>query len=144
MSVVLAYIAAISTQLSVELSPKQTKCIAHAVYHEARGEPIMGQSAVAYVINNRVAHKRYPDTACEVVYQPWQFSHIKQTVPDYDSKAWARAVEIAAYSQVGLIQDETQGATMYVNLNKVKPKWDFSKLALVGSLQGHTFYKEIK
>ena len=144
MKTILIALAAISGNLGIDLDPKETKCIATAIYHEARGEPIMGQAAVGYVINNRVFSERYPDTACGVVYQPWQFSHIKDAKPDYNSDAWKRAVQVAAFTQVGLIEDETEGATMYYShaVMNNPPKWDFSKLAFVGELQGHSFYSE--
>ena len=145
MKAILFYIAMITANFpGVELDPKQTKCIAHAVYHEARGEPIMGQVAVAYVIKNRRYSKRYPDTFCEVVYQRHQFTDIKHTKPDYDSAAWKQAAEIAAYTQIGLIDDQTNGATMYHNPIKAPtPRWNFGKLQLVGNLENHRFYKEI-
>ena len=129
--------------MPIELDRKQTHCLAHAVYHEARGEPIMGQAAVSNVILNRVKSKRHPDTICDVVYQPWQFTDIKKTKINYTSQAWKNAVEVAAFTQVGYIDDETNGGTMYANLAKCEPNWDFSKLKLVGSLGGHTFYREI-
>ena len=143
MSALLIALTAISSNFHVELSKKQTTCIATAIYHEARGEPVMGQAAVAYVIDNRIHSKRYPDTACSVVYQKHQFTDIKKAKPNKKSKAWRIAVEIAAYSQIGLIDDETSGATMYYNPSKVHPRWDFSKLAYVGNLQGHDFYREL-
>jgi len=41
-------------------------CVASAIYFEARGEPIEGQAAVAWVIYHRTAAQQYPDTACGV------------------------------------------------------------------------------
>lgn len=143
MKTILIALAAINANFNIELNPQETKCIATAIYHEARGEPVMGQAAVGYVINNRVFSDRYPDTACGVVYQPWQFSHIETAKPDYNSEAWKQAVEVAAFTQVGLIEDETDGATMYYAHGLVTPKWDFTKLEFVGELQGHKFYKEV-
>lgn len=144
MNHLLIALTAVSSNFHVELNQKQTECIATAIYHEARGEPVMGQAAVAYVINNRVHSKRYPNTACEAVYQKHQFTNVQHARPNKESKAWQVATEIAAYSQVGLIDDETGGATMYANFSKVKPRWNFSKLAYVGKLQGHKFFKEVK
>jgi len=127
----------------VALDQKQTTCLAHVVFHESRGESVAGQSAVAHVVLNRKYSKRYPNTICEVAYQKHQFTNIRKTKPDKNSKAWRIAAEIAAYSQIRLITDETNGATMYFNPAKVKPRWDFSKLKLVGILGGHTFFKEL-
>ena len=52
---------------------EEANCIAVAVYHEARGESLEGQLAVARVIMNRAASGRYPGSWCAVVKQPWQF-----------------------------------------------------------------------
>ncbi len=145
MKTILFFIAAITSNFpSVELDAKQTNCLAHVVYHEARGEPVMGQTAVAYVVLNRVAHKRYPDTICEVVYQKWQFTDVEKTKPNHNSEAWKTAAEIAAFTQVGLIDDQTNGATMYHNpVTAPNPRWNFQKLSLVGNLKNHRFFREI-
>ncbi len=44
-------------------------CLALALYHEARGEPLVGQIAVAATILNRVASRAYPDSICGVVFE---------------------------------------------------------------------------
>ena len=44
-------------------------CIALNIYFEARSEDLQGKVAVGSVVMNRIAHERFPDTACEVVYQ---------------------------------------------------------------------------
>ncbi len=55
---------------SVPLRPvdAQTTCLATAIYHEARGETLKGQFAVAEVVLNRVTSGRFPDTICGVVF----------------------------------------------------------------------------
>lgn len=44
-------------------------CLATNIYHEARGEPVAGQVAVANVTLNRVTDRRWPGTVCGVVRQ---------------------------------------------------------------------------
>ncbi len=44
-------------------------CLAVALYHEARGEPKIGQIAVGQTILNRVRSSVYPNTVCGVVFQ---------------------------------------------------------------------------
>lgn len=130
--------------LPVQLSPKEVHCHAHAVYHESRGESIVGQSAVAYVVRNRVVDtRRYPNTYCGVVYQNAQFTDIKKTKIDYTSRGWAQAVEVAALSQIGYVDNPIGMATMYHNPEKApNPNWDWSKLELVGDIENHRFYIE--
>src|ERR1700693_4620543 len=47
---------------------KAEKCLADAVYFEARGEPFKGQQAVAQGIMNRVFSGYYPNDCCGVGY----------------------------------------------------------------------------
>jgi len=53
---------------------EQLYCGAQNIYHESRGESNLGQIAVAHVVRNRVESPKYPNTVCEVVWQPKQFS----------------------------------------------------------------------
>ena len=46
---------------------EQAHCMAVAVYHEARGESLEGQLAVARVIMNRAASGKYPASWCGTV-----------------------------------------------------------------------------
>lgn len=48
---------------------KELWCISNNVYHEARGESLLGKAAVAHVTMNRVRHSDYPNNICDVVYQ---------------------------------------------------------------------------
>lgn len=49
-------------------------CLLCNCYHEARGESVAGQVAVARTVFSRQMSSSYENTACGVVYQPWQFS----------------------------------------------------------------------
>ena len=48
---------------------RSERCLAEAVYFEARSEPMRGQFAVAQVVMNRVFSNFYPSTVCDVVFQ---------------------------------------------------------------------------
>ena len=52
-----------------EFEERERRCLATAIYFEARGEPIRGQIAVGQVILNRVRSPQFPQTICGVVYQ---------------------------------------------------------------------------
>lgn len=58
----------------MSLSIAAILCLSSVLHYEARGEPLEGKLAVAEVVLNRVEHHRFPDTVCEVVTQPRQFS----------------------------------------------------------------------
>lgn len=137
---ILAMIASLGP-LGEHIPRQEAYCLAHAIYHESRGESINGQIAVAHVIKNRVKSNRYPDSYCGVAYQPHQFTDIKKTKPNYNSESWEIAVEIAGFVYIGFIDDNTKGSTHYYAHKKVKPYWSKS-LKLVGRIGDHTFMKE--
>ena len=53
----------------------ETRCLALALYHEARGEPVIGQYAVVATILNRVRSSAYPKSVCGVVFQNMHLKH---------------------------------------------------------------------
>ena len=121
------------------INRQEMYCLSKAVYHEARGEEIMGQAAVAHVVLNRVRSEKYPSTICQVVNQPHQFTDIRHTQPDYSSEEWTTTVEVAILSYVGFIDDPTEGSKWYYAHDKVRrPSWA-KKKEVVTKIGGHTF-----
>lgn len=127
---------------------KQQKCLAEAIYFEARGESVRGQYAVAQVVMNRTRTGFYPGTVCKVVYQnkhrynACQFSFACDRFPDriYNRDAWAQAQRIARdVTENAAWLDDVGGATHY-HANYVRPYWRRSmiKEATVGR---HIFYR---
>lgn len=53
----------------------QKECLTEALYFEARNTTEKERFIIAEVLLNRVKHKNYPKTICEVVFQPYQFSY---------------------------------------------------------------------
>ena len=113
-------------------------CMAVAIYFEARGEPIDGQMLVAETIINRVEDERWPDTVCEVVKQPHQFSFYSDGKSDTprDAEAYAIALEVAA---VALSGDHLWSGALYYHTTEVRPVWRHAlePIQIVGS---HIFY----
>jgi spore germination cell wall hydrolase CwlJ-like protein len=110
---------------AAEVPDEEQHCLAGAVYFEARGESIEGQLAVAEVVLNRQASKKYPDTICAVVKQPWQFSFVKNgKFPeiDEDSKAWSKAVAVARIAREKLDQKLSTDVLWY-HADYVAPVW---------------------
>ena len=75
-------------------------CVAQAVYHESRGEPVAGQRAVADVVMNRARRAR--STPCAVVDAPGQFSGRSRWRVGRGAD-WDRAVTIARQSLSGVV-----------------------------------------
>jgi hypothetical protein len=123
---------------------EQEECIAIAVYHEARGEPLDGQLAVAEVIMNRAASGRYPGSWCQVVKQPWQFSFVHPRtgrIPavNRDSASWAYAQAITRIA-VGNFADALPGDVLWYHADYVAPSWG-RRLAKVEKIGAHIFYR---
>jgi len=94
-------------------------------YHEARDQSLLGQAAVAHVTLNRVRSPAYPDSVCDVAWQPGQFSWTEDGKSDRmsDLDAIGKAVDIALAASRGKIKDPTGGALHYYAHEKVKPRW---------------------
>src|SRR5688500_7470497 len=123
------------------LSP-DIKCLAQAVYFEARGEALTGQLAVARVVMNRAASGLYPSDYCSVVTQRSQFSFVKNgRIPNADesSPAWLRAKAIAQIAHQDLWQSEA-GDALYFHASYVKPGWASRKTQLA-RIDTHVFYR---
>ncbi|WP_300376497.1 cell wall hydrolase [Henriciella sp.] len=126
---------------------RQMKCLAEAVYYEARSESSSGQLAVAEVIMNRVRDHRYPNTACDVVYQgATQTTGCQFTFTCDGAMAraphgyrWTRAKTVAAHVMLELQESRTSGATHY-HANYVNPVWN-SGLIHTSTIGTHIFYR---
>ncbi|NBB99028.1 MAG: hypothetical protein GVY34_12840 [Alphaproteobacteria bacterium] len=123
-------------------------CLATAIYHEARGESLKGQFAVAEVILNRVASRQFPNSICGVVFQGatggrggCQFSFAcdgkSDALRNRGSADLARRIAqvMADGGQSGL----TAGA-LYFHTTAVSPSWSrrFTRTTQIGS---HLFYR---
>lgn len=113
-------------------------CLALNVYHEARGEPLHGQYAVAHVTMNRVADPRWPDNVCAVVSQKDQFSWVGRVNPLPIERGWRLAVQVAEDVLSGR-DDDTEGSTHYHNTN-VSPSWART-LTPTKEIKSHVFYR---
>jgi spore germination cell wall hydrolase CwlJ-like protein len=127
---------------------EQIQCLQEAIYHEARGEDIHGQFAVAEVILNRVDLPNYPDTVCGVVRQnahrrnACQFSYACDGRPDTMTEPRARRLA-GAIAQVmigGAPRELTEGATHF-HTTEVRPRWSRS-FYRTGQFGSHLFYRE--
>jgi len=128
---------------------QELTCLALNVYHEARGEPIVGQYAVAEVTINRVASKRYPNTICEVVYEKrWDrirrryvgaFSWTElDSTPELRTKEWRHAWKVAEAVHDGREGSKVKGALFY-HAKYIQPRWAREKQP-VARIGMHIFY----
>ncbi len=127
---------------------REQRCLAQAIYFEARGESQKGQAAVAQVVLNRVSSGLYPSTICGVVYQNrdhyegCQFSFacegrsLRVTEPD----AWRTAERVAASVMSGATYLADIGDATHYHADYVRPYWSYrlKKMDVIGH---HIFYK---
>lgn len=134
--------------LSDETRPVAQKCMAEAVYFEARGEPISGQIAVAQVVLNRALSGHYPRDICGVVYQnserflACQFTFACDGIPDAvrDAEAYGRAERIARDMLDGRLWIEDVGKATHYHANWVAPWWRRVMNTII-EIGVHIFYR---
>jgi spore germination cell wall hydrolase CwlJ-like protein len=127
---------------------KSEKCLAEAVYFEARGEAVRGQIAVAQVVMNRTFSGFYPSTVCGVVYQnkhrhfACQFTFACDNVADVvrEPDMWDRARKIAKAMLDGQLWLPEVAKSTHYHAYWVRPSWvhEMKKMYKYGV---HTFYR---
>lgn len=120
---------------------EEIMCMTEAIFFEARNQPTIGQVAVAQVVKNRVASRRFPNTVCAVVNQRFQFSYKTEvdSLEYYDTKAFRKSLDVAQMVYFDQIPDILDGATMYHHIS-IRPRWNFNVLRKVSVIQDHVFY----
>ncbi|MBI3704232.1 MAG: cell wall hydrolase, partial [Rhizobiales bacterium] len=124
------------------------RCLANAIYFEARGEPARGQMAVAQVVINRVFSGFYPNDVCGVVYQnagrhlacQFTFACDGRSKAINERSAWARANRIAKQTLDGEIYVPEVAKSTHYHAVYVHPNWvgEMKKLVRYGI---HNFYR---
>ncbi|WP_170557959.1 cell wall hydrolase [Ruegeria atlantica] len=134
-------------QLPKASGDENFKCLAEALYFEARGESVRGQFAVAEVILNRVKSSRFPSSLCGVIKQgtgkkyQCQFTYTcdgqKEVIRE--KKAYERVSKVARAAIDGVGVGLTEGATHY-HTKAVRPSWSrvYKETARIGV---HIFYR---
>jgi len=126
----------------------QWRCLAEALYFEARGESAQGLFAVGEVIMNRVDSGNYPNSLCAVINQgtgrkyACQFTYTCDGRPERinEPQAFARVGKVARLLMDGAPRTLTDGATHY-HTRAVSPSWArrYPRTAAIGS---HLFYRQ--
>ena len=140
---------------------REETCMALGLYHEARGEPVLGQYGVAATVLNRVRSSAYPNSICGVVFQNkhkkfrCQFSFACDDISDKPrhnesyakmqrlsktllSKGMAREAKFIGQG----FQSSVDGMTHY-HRHDVNPSWS-KKLQQISKLGAHVFFKSTR
>ena len=129
---------------------RQLECLTRNIYWEAASEPFEGKVAVAQVTMNRVAHGKFGDSVCGVIYQKnvfyekviCQFSWVCETThktrPVYpplwaESELVAKKVLLENFRLPGLKN------ALFYHADYVSPGWKLPRIDKIGR---HIFYGE--
>lgn len=126
---------------------RQRHCLAQAIYYEARNQDALGQIAVADVVLNRVADKRFPNSICGVVFQgakkgygcQFSFACDGSMKKARENRSWTKAEALADVIFRGFRPPLTRFATFY-HADYVDPYWAkvFDETTVIGD---HIFYR---
>ncbi len=127
-------LAALGLSSSSTQSSSDLYLLAKCVHAEARGEPYIGQVAVAAVILNRVEHPEFPNTISGVIYQPWAFTAVHDGQINLEPNDTAYQAARDALNG----WDPTNGCIYYYNPETATSKWIFSRQTVI-TIGKHVF-----
>lgn len=110
--------------------------LAHLIHGEARGEPYIGQVAVAAVVLNRVRDSRFPNTIAGVIYQPGAFDAVADG--QINLEPTSQSYKAARDAMNGW--DPTYGCIYYYNPQTATSKWIWSRQIML-TIGKHNFAK---
>lgn len=104
-------------------SQNDIQLMANAVYGEARGEPYIGQVAVAAVILNRVESAPFPNTVAGVIFEPRAFTAVA------DGQIYLTPNEKAKEAVLDALNgwDPTGEALYYFNPDTATSSWIWTR-----------------
>ena len=125
------------------------RCLAQAIYFEARSEPLSGWAAVADVVINRALDTRYPATICGVVFQgeyrrhKCQFSFACDGLSDeaQNQRLWQRAMRLAGNKLIDFRAHPSTARATHYHADYVDPYWNQSMVRLT-KIGRHIFYSD--
>lgn len=123
-----------SAQTSGSATSNDLYLLARIVYAEARGEPYVGQVAIAAVVLNRVKSSSFPNTISGVIYQPWAFTAVNDGQINLTPDATAKKAANDAMNG----WDPTYGCLYYYNPATATNAWIRTKTVHL-SIGSHVF-----
>jgi spore germination cell wall hydrolase CwlJ-like protein len=130
------------TSRSVDHEELDLFCLAKNIFHEASVEDELGMFAVAQVTINRVRNANYPDTICDVVMQPSQFSWTNDRNRRWDHPTgpkWETAKRIARQVIKEGYRVPALQSAMFYHADYSNPSWS-DPSAVVAQVGSHIFY----
>lgn len=142
---ILKSVMATAVLLSLPFSCKPTEasqladaaliCAALNLYHEGRGEPLLGQVGIVHVVRNRA--KDNPANVCKVVYAYKQFSWTLTNPQVTDLKKFDQILHTTVIAWQ--FSDITSGSNHYHHVS-IRPYW-IHKMKYTMTLGTHRYYR---
>ncbi len=127
-------LSALGLSSSTSYTSQDLYLLAKCVHAEARGEPYVGQVAVAAVILNRVDSPEFPNTISGVIYQPWAFTAVNDGQINLEPNDSAYSAAKDALNG----WDPTYGCLYYYNPKTATSEWIWSRIPVV-TIGEHVF-----
>ena len=138
-----------------DMSQEEFDCLVLNSYFEARNQSSNGQMGVTHVVLNRMADKRYPNTACGVTTQAkyhlngsirrnkcqfsWFCDGLSDRPRNFDAYLHSVIVTTQALDLYDYGFDLTDGSTHY-HAKSVQPYWS-KTIDYITSIDDHHFYR---
>jgi spore germination cell wall hydrolase CwlJ-like protein len=132
-----------SARMAIPVGASDYGCLVQAVFFDAGIDTDEAQRGVAHVVLNRMRDGRWPSTACNVVWQPRQFTWTRDGKPDLVpiSTPNGRRALAAVDRVLDGAPDPTYGSTCYVRADAThRIAWTASATPTV-QLGEHQFYR---
>jgi spore germination cell wall hydrolase CwlJ-like protein len=140
-----------SAELEMVRILEDQRCLAEAMYYEARGEGRSGQEAIAEVVFHRMRTPGYPRSICGVVYQGanhgggCQFSFACDGALQRPKSiaAWSQARVLAAKIMTGIVRlEDITGDAISFHAADIQPDWA-DHLERTIQIGNHVFYRSL-
>jgi N-acetylmuramoyl-L-alanine amidase len=118
------------------VSQSEMDMLARLVYSEARGEPYVGQVAVAAVVMNRLQSQKFPKTIRGIIFEPYAFTATQ------DGQFWLTPNRTAYQAAWEAVRgwDPSGGALYYFNPQTATSGWIWSR-PQIKQIGSHIFAK---
>lgn len=134
-----------------EAKAREKQCIVEALWYEARSEPEIGIRSVASVLLNRLHHKDYPSSFCDIIQQRKQFSYrnklknsrelVKIKPKEMEQEKYKIVHRISVEIVEGKFSNVFDRSVLWYHTIKVNPVWS-RKMQRVKVYGQHVFLRQ--
>lgn len=123
--------------MSRDWDAEESQMLMKIAMAETEGETVEGKALVMLVVLNRVWDSRFPNTIAEVIFQPKQFSPVREGGRYYTTEPNEECHEALELVQNGW--DESYGALYFESCEN--SSWHSKNLEFLFQVGNHKFYR---